>query len=133
LSSDIALQGRDRLIGFAWKSYNAKVAFNIPKADGKDVETILCKAMAENFVPRSKCVVDADGLGSYLDGYLTIDMYNLYFAVFFPLAIGKEDDFVLQLSDISVAKIAAQNPHYDLDKDSKITRGEVVKYLDSKP
>ena len=51
---------------------------------------------------------------------------DLYLAVFFPAAIGQKDDYVLQTSKLSASKIAAQNPGYDLNKDSKITKAEVT-------
>ena len=54
---------------------------------------------------------------------------DVYFAVFFPAAIGKPDDYVLQASTLSASKIASQNPHYDLNKDGKITVGEVKSYI----
>ncbi len=55
---------------------------------------------------------------------------DLYFAVFFPLAIGKPDDWVMQTSSLSASKIAQQNPFYDVNKDSKITVGEVKSVID---
>jgi hypothetical protein len=55
-------------------------------------------------------------IGSYID---------LYFTVFFPLAIGKPDDWVFQTSKLSASKIAAQNPVFDLNKDGKLTVAEV--------
>jgi hypothetical protein len=50
---------------------------------------------------------------------------DLYFSVFFPLAIGKPDDWVFQTSKLSAAKIASQNPAFDLNKDGKLTVAEV--------
>lgn len=50
---------------------------------------------------------------------------DVYFAVFFPAAIGKSDNDVLQTSSLSASKIAEQNTIFDLNKDSKITVGEV--------
>jgi len=50
---------------------------------------------------------------------------DLYFTVFFPLAIGKPDDWVFQTTKLSATKIAAQNPAFDLDKDGKLTVAEV--------
>ena len=37
---------------------------------------------------------------------------DVYLAVFFPAAIGKSDDWVLQTPSLSAAKIAAANPGY---------------------
>jgi hypothetical protein len=38
---------------------------------------------------------------------------DVYFAIFFPRAMNKPDDYVLQTDTISAAKIAEQNPAYD--------------------
>lgn len=51
---------------------------------------------------------------------------DVYFAVFFPAAIGQPDTYVLQTSKLSARVIATANPGYDLNKDGQITRGEVV-------
>ena len=50
---------------------------------------------------------------------------DVYFTVFFPLAVGKPDDWVLQTSTLTAAKIAQQNSGYDLNKDGKLTVAEV--------
>ncbi len=54
---------------------------------------------------------------------------DLYFSVFFPLAIGKPDDWVLETKKLSALKIAEQNPCYDCIKDGKITVAEVKKVI----
>lgn len=50
---------------------------------------------------------------------------DCYFAVFFPLAMGKPSDFVIQTKSLSAGLIARQNPGYDLNKDGQITVYEV--------
>ena len=50
---------------------------------------------------------------------------DVYFSVFFPLAIGKPDDWVFQTSTLSAGIIARQNPIFDLNKDGKLTVAEV--------
>lgn len=50
---------------------------------------------------------------------------DVYLAVFFPLAIGKPDSWVLQTASLSAAKIACWNPLYDLNRDKQLTVGEV--------
>lgn len=66
-------------------------------------------------------------MNSYLDVYL---------AVFFPLAMDKDDSFVLKTNTLSASLIAKQNPIFDSNKDLKITRKEVTdyfkRYFDSK-
>ncbi len=52
-------------------------------------------------------------------------MIDVYFAVFFPVAMNKASDYVLQTSGLSASKIASQNAGFDLNRDGQITRGEV--------
>lgn len=51
---------------------------------------------------------------------------DLYLAVFFPAAIGKSNDYILQTNKLSASTIARQNPGYDLNKDGMITKAEVT-------
>ena len=64
----------------------------------------------------------------YLKPYIgkMTSQVDVYLAVFFPAAIGKSDEYVLQTAKLSPAIIANQNPAYDLNKDGKITKGEVA-------
>lgn len=52
-------------------------------------------------------------------------LIDTYLLVFFPAAIGQSNDYVLQTKDRSAAKIARQNTGYDINKDKRITKGEV--------
>lgn len=54
------------------------------------------------------------------------EMIDVYFAVFFPAAMNKPDEYVLQTSSLSASKIASQNSGLDLNKDGQITRLEVI-------
>lgn len=56
-------------------------------------------------------------------------LHDLYFAVFFPAAIGKADNWILSTSHLSAQTIACANPLYDLNRDRKITVGEVKSKL----
>ncbi|MEI6122285.1 MAG: transglycosylase SLT domain-containing protein [Bacteroidota bacterium] len=49
---------------------------------------------------------------------------DLYLYTFFPLAVGKPDDWTIQTKNLSAYNIAHQNPVLDLNKDGKITVGE---------
>lgn len=49
---------------------------------------------------------------------------DLYMATFFPKALGQPDNFVMQTDTLTAAKIAGQNPIFDLDKNGQITAGE---------
>lgn len=50
---------------------------------------------------------------------------DVYLAVFFPLALGREDSFILQAKNIAASRIAGSNPAWDSNKDLRITVGEV--------
>jgi hypothetical protein len=54
---------------------------------------------------------------------------DLYEINFFPLMMGKPDNWVLQAPGMSAALIAAQNKGIDFNKDSKITAGEFRKWI----
>lgn len=51
--------------------------------------------------------------------------YDLYLVTFFPIAVGKPDNYVLQTSKLAASTIAKQNPIFDANKDGKITVGEI--------
>lgn len=50
---------------------------------------------------------------------------DVYFAVLFPIAIGKPDYWVLQAKGLTATKMACANPLYDLNRDKIITVAEV--------
>lgn len=50
---------------------------------------------------------------------------DLYTITFFPRALGKPDNFILQTDTISAGTIAAQNRPYDINRDNQITFGEL--------
>ena len=49
---------------------------------------------------------------------------DLYTVTFFPVALGKPDNYVLQTSTLHADTIAAQNPVFDLNRDQQVTLGE---------
>ncbi len=51
--------------------------------------------------------------------------WDCYLVVFFPVAVGKPDTFIIKTSRLTAALIAAQNPGFDLNKDKQITVGEI--------
>jgi hypothetical protein len=71
----------------------------------------------------------------YVEKYLKVykgkinSYVDTYFAIFFPLAIGKPDDWVLQGTGISASLIARQNPAFDVNKDGKVQVWEVKKIM----
>lgn len=54
---------------------------------------------------------------------------DTYLVTFFPAALGKPDNFVLETSGLSASLIATQNPIFDRNKDGKITKAEVTEYF----
>lgn len=62
------------------------------------------------------------------------DLDDVYFAVFYPYAIGKPDSYVLgsQVSPANAKKIANQNPANNPNKDNSITVAEVKKIINDK-
>jgi hypothetical protein len=59
-------------------------------------------------------------LNSYVD---------TYFVTFFPLAVGKPDDYVLKTNTLSASLIANQNPAFDVDKNKTVQVWEVKKVM----
>lgn len=57
---------------------------------------------------------------------------DLYFATFFPVAIGKSGSFILKTNQIPAGVIAASNPIFDINQDGKITKQEVEQVMLSK-
>lgn len=70
ITADIALHGSDKFIVIVWDGFRIIDYTEVDKCDAKEVEELL-KSKAEKFnVMRSNIVYDADGLGSFLRGYL---------------------------------------------------------------
>jgi hypothetical protein len=55
--------------------------------------------------------------------------FDVYLVTFFPDAIGKPDDYVLQSSKLSASMIARQNPFFDVNRDGKLTVGEIKRRM----
>lgn len=72
-------------------------------------------------------VQQLDYVFKYLDTYKTKirSFVDMYFAVFFPVAIGKPLDWVFKAINISSSTVARQNPSFDLNKDGLLTVREV--------
>lgn len=70
ITGDIALHGSDLFVIYVWNGWKIVDALVMPKSNGKEVEEAF-KAFALKYsVPQSHIVYDADGLGSFLKGYL---------------------------------------------------------------
>ncbi|MDD5358572.1 MAG: transglycosylase SLT domain-containing protein [Candidatus Nanoarchaeia archaeon] len=68
-----------------------------------------------------------DYVYKYLKGWTgKIKSYiDLYFSIFFPLAINKPLEWVFQAKNLSASLVAKQNPAFDLNGDGVLTVGEV--------
>lgn len=55
--------------------------------------------------------------------------FDVYLVVFFPAAIGKDDNWIIQSKSLSPEIIAKQNPAINIIKDGKITVSEFKQYL----
>ncbi|MDR1652984.1 MAG: transglycosylase SLT domain-containing protein [Prevotellaceae bacterium] len=58
--------------------------------------------------------------------------YDLYKITFFPISLGKPQNWVFQTSTLSASRIAALNAGMDINKDGKITIAEFEEYVDKK-
>ena len=70
MTCDIALHGSDKFVLYVWEGWRIIHSKVFDKCDADDVEAII-KATATRFgVARSRIAYDADGLGTFLRGYL---------------------------------------------------------------
>lgn len=56
---------------------------------------------------------------------------DLYLTIFYPVAVGKSDDYVLGSTEQQRKKIAEQNKIFDTNKDGYITKAEVKNYIEN--
>lgn len=71
ISSDLAMQGRDRFVTGVWQGLVVTVKVDKQKSTGKEIETDLRDLMINFSVGRTQTIADSDGMGSYLESYLT--------------------------------------------------------------
>lgn len=71
ISTDLAMKGRDRFVAGFWRGYRVTVEIDEEISDGKKIETAIKDLMVKRSVPHSRTVTDSDGLGAYLESYLT--------------------------------------------------------------
>jgi len=70
ITCDVALHGSDLFVLMVWDGWRIIHIETVTKCEANEA-TELIKKLAERFkVPRSRIVYDADGLGSFLRGYL---------------------------------------------------------------
>jgi len=70
ISSDLAMQGRDKFIIASWDGLVCNLRVDKGKSDGKMIETDIKQVMIQDGVGHSQTVVDSDGMGAYLESYL---------------------------------------------------------------
>ena len=70
ITADIALHGSDKFIVFVWEGFRIIDYKEVAKCDADEVERLLKDTAEKHKVGRSNIVYDADGLGSFLKGYL---------------------------------------------------------------
>lgn len=73
ISADLAMQGRDRFIAAPWDGLICYLSKGVDKlkSTGKEIEEDLKMLMMKNEIGHSQTVVDSDGMGAYLESYLT--------------------------------------------------------------
>ena len=71
ISADLAMKGRDRFVTGLWDGYVCHIKIDKAKSTGKEIEEDLKNLMISDSVPRSQSISDSDGMGAYLESYLT--------------------------------------------------------------
>lgn len=71
VSADLAMQGRDRFIAGVWDGLVCYLKIEKKRSTGKEIEIDLRDLMVNERISRSYVVVDSDGLGAYIESYLT--------------------------------------------------------------
>lgn len=70
ISADIALYGSDKFVSIVWDGLKIIECMVVDKCEADQVERLLKDLAEKHQVPRSNIVYDADGVGSFLRGYL---------------------------------------------------------------
>jgi hypothetical protein len=70
ITADIALHGSDKFIIFVWEGFRIIHFVEIDKCEANEVTELIKKIATKYNVGRSNITYDADGLGSFLRGYL---------------------------------------------------------------
>lgn len=69
-SADIATKGRDRFVAGVWTGNVCHIAIDKEYSPSREVQEDLKRLMVQYKVPRTLTIVDADGVGSFLESYL---------------------------------------------------------------
>lgn len=71
ISADLAMQGRDNFVVGYWEGLDCTIEIDKPQAKGKEIEQDIADLMRRKKVGHTQTVVDSDGMGAYLESYLT--------------------------------------------------------------
>lgn len=69
-SADIAMKGHDRFVVGSWTGNVCTIAIDKDYSPGRIVQEDLKDLLIREKIPRSLTIVDADGVGSFLESYL---------------------------------------------------------------
>lgn len=69
-SADIATKGRDRFVAGSWIGNVCTIAIDKQYSPSREVQKDLKNLLIRDKIPRTLTVVDADGVGSFLESYL---------------------------------------------------------------
>lgn len=70
ISSDLAMQGRDRFVSGYWEGKVCSIEIDKAKATSREIELDLRDLKNSKGVGNTQIIADADGLGNYLEGYI---------------------------------------------------------------
>lgn len=70
ITVDVALQGSDKFVLGVWEGWVLTKIYTIAKCNAKEATEFIRAKATLHHVPRSHITYDADGLGSFLRGYL---------------------------------------------------------------
>lgn len=70
ITADIALHGSDKFVLYVWQGWRIIHSVVIDKCEAPEVERLIKDVANRYGVPRSQIAYDADGLGTFLRGYL---------------------------------------------------------------
>jgi len=137
ITADIALHGSDKFVVVVWDGWEIIDFMVIDKCDAPEVERLLKDTAEKYAVGRSNITYDADGLGSFLIGYLggarpfnngarpinKNNYKNLKSECGYEFAKIANNDEILISCDVDKGELIKELEclqSYDLDKDGKI-------------
>jgi hypothetical protein len=71
ISADLAMQGRDKFIAGSWDGLVCTIEIDQDKSTGRSIELSLKQLKTDKGVGNSNIVADSDGLGNYIESYVT--------------------------------------------------------------